>query len=101
VEVMADDLGTFFLGTHIIADTHYELGNKLMKRFRHEKEVVFILSLSNHVEERRKHQKNYQLMQVSNFLVFQRNREPGTNDIVMFSLELSLHLAFLKQNRKV
>jgi hypothetical protein len=38
---MADDLRTLFLGAHIIADTHYELGNKLMKRFGHEKEVVF------------------------------------------------------------
>jgi hypothetical protein len=46
VEVMADDLGTLFLGAHIIADTHYELGNKLMKRFGHEKEVVFYTSIA-------------------------------------------------------
>jgi hypothetical protein len=64
---MADDLKFFFLRAHIIANTYYELGNKLMKWFKHEKEVVFILPLPNHVEERRKHQKNYQLIQVSNF----------------------------------
>jgi hypothetical protein len=31
---------------HIIADIHYELGNKLMKRFGHEKEVVFYTSIA-------------------------------------------------------
>jgi hypothetical protein len=41
VEVMADELGNLLPGAHIIADTHYELGNKLMKRFGHEKQVVF------------------------------------------------------------
>jgi hypothetical protein len=41
VEVMIDELGNLLLGAHIIVDIHYELGNKLMKRFRHEKQVVF------------------------------------------------------------
>jgi hypothetical protein len=41
MEVIADDMRTFFLGAYIIVNTHYELGNKLMKWFGHEKEVVF------------------------------------------------------------
>jgi hypothetical protein len=46
VEVMADELGNLLPGAHIIADTHYELGNKLMKRFEHEKQVVFYTSIA-------------------------------------------------------
>jgi hypothetical protein len=38
---MIDELRNLLPGAHIIADIHYELGNKLMKRFRHEKQVVF------------------------------------------------------------
>jgi hypothetical protein len=38
---MANELENFLLGAHIIVDIHYELDNKLMKRFRHEKQVVF------------------------------------------------------------
>jgi hypothetical protein len=38
---MADKLKNLLPGAHIIANTHYELGNKLMKRFGHEKQVVF------------------------------------------------------------
>jgi hypothetical protein len=41
VEVIVDELGNLLSGAHIIANTHYELGNKLMKRFEHEKQVVF------------------------------------------------------------
>jgi hypothetical protein len=41
VEVMADELRNLLLSVHIIVDIHYELGNKLMKRFEHEKQVVF------------------------------------------------------------
>jgi hypothetical protein len=41
VEVMVDELRNFLSGAHIIADIHYELGNKLIKRFEHEKQVVF------------------------------------------------------------
>jgi hypothetical protein len=43
---MANNLRTLFLGAHIIVDTHYELGNKLMKWFEHEKEVVFYTSIT-------------------------------------------------------
>jgi hypothetical protein len=45
VEIMVDDLRTLFSGVYIIADTYYELGNKLIKRFGHEKEVVFYISI--------------------------------------------------------
>jgi hypothetical protein len=38
---MADELKNHLLNTHIIANTHYELDNKLIKRFEHEKQVVF------------------------------------------------------------
>jgi hypothetical protein len=43
---MVENLGILFSGVHIIADTHYELGNKLMKWFRHEKKVVFYTSIA-------------------------------------------------------
>jgi hypothetical protein len=38
---MVDELGNLLPGAHIIANTYYELGNKLMKRFGHEKQVIF------------------------------------------------------------
>jgi DnaJ-class molecular chaperone len=38
---MADDLRTFFLRTHIIADIHYELRNKLIKRFEHGNSTLY------------------------------------------------------------
>jgi hypothetical protein len=41
LEIMADDLGNQFKGSHVISDTHYELGNKIMKRFGHEKKMIF------------------------------------------------------------
>jgi hypothetical protein len=41
VEVIVDELRNLLPSAHIIADIHYELGNKLMKRFGHEKQVVF------------------------------------------------------------
>jgi hypothetical protein len=43
---MADELKNFLLGAHIITNTYYELGNKLMKRFKHEKQVVFYTSVT-------------------------------------------------------
>jgi hypothetical protein len=41
LEIMACELGVQFKGARIIADTHYELGNRIMKRNGHEKHVIF------------------------------------------------------------
>jgi hypothetical protein len=46
LEIMVDDLGNQFKGAQIIADTHYELGNKIMKRFGHEKKVGFFTPIA-------------------------------------------------------
>jgi hypothetical protein len=54
LEIKVNDLGNQFKGAHVIADTHYELGNKIMKRFGHEKKMVFILQLLKHKDEKRK-----------------------------------------------
>jgi hypothetical protein len=43
---MANNLKTLFLRVYIIVNTHYKLGNKLMKWFEHEKEVVFYTSIA-------------------------------------------------------
>jgi 23S rRNA G2445 N2-methylase RlmL len=43
---MIDNLRTLFSRAHIIADIYYELGNKLIKQFRHEKKVVFYTSIA-------------------------------------------------------
>jgi hypothetical protein len=45
VEVIVDDLAYFFPSFYIIMDTYYELSNKLIKRFKHEKKVVFYASM--------------------------------------------------------
>jgi hypothetical protein len=45
VEVIVNELRNLLPSTHIIVDTYYELGNKLMKRFGHEKQVVFYTSI--------------------------------------------------------
>jgi hypothetical protein len=54
VEVMANNLRTFFSGAHIIADAHYELGNKLMKWFGHEKEVIFYTPIAKQRRRKKK-----------------------------------------------
>jgi hypothetical protein len=54
VEVIVDELGNLLPGAHIIVDTHYELGNKLMKRFGHEKQVVFYTSIAKSRRQKKK-----------------------------------------------
>jgi hypothetical protein len=38
---MVNKLRNLLLSVHIIVNTHYELGNKLMKKFRYKNQVVF------------------------------------------------------------
>jgi hypothetical protein len=54
VEVMADELGNLLPGAHIITNTHYELGNKLMKRFENTKQVVFYTSVTKPYRRKKK-----------------------------------------------
>jgi hypothetical protein len=51
---MANNLKTLFLRVYIIVNTHYKLGNKLMKWFEHEKEVVFYTSIAKPHEKKKK-----------------------------------------------
>jgi hypothetical protein len=51
---MVDELKNLFLGTHIIVDTYCELGNKLMKRFKHEKQVVFYTFIAKPYGQKKK-----------------------------------------------
>jgi hypothetical protein len=51
---MANDLRTFFSRVYIIVDIHYDLENKLMKWFRHEKEVVFYTSIAKPHRKKKK-----------------------------------------------
>jgi hypothetical protein len=54
VEVIANELGNLLPGAHIIANTHYELNNKLMKRFRHKKQVVFYIPVTKPYRQKKK-----------------------------------------------
>jgi hypothetical protein len=94
VEVTADELGNLLPGAHIIIDIHYELGNKLIKRFGHEKQVVFYTFVTKLVGERKRLLKNCQIIPVSSLLSFQQNKKLVTIDINIFILEWSLCLAF-------
>jgi hypothetical protein len=46
IKTIEQHLNDFFVrnllpSAHIIANTYYELGNKLIKKFKHEKQVMF------------------------------------------------------------
>jgi hypothetical protein len=51
---MADELRNLLPSVHIIADIHYELGNKLMKRFGYEKQVVFYTLITKLYRQKKK-----------------------------------------------
>jgi hypothetical protein len=51
---MANELKNLFLDAHINVNTHYELGNKLMKRFGYEKQVVFYTFVTKLCRQKKK-----------------------------------------------
>jgi hypothetical protein len=54
VEVIINELENLLPGAHIIVDKHYELGNKLIKRFGHEKQVVFYTPITKPYGQKKK-----------------------------------------------
>jgi hypothetical protein len=41
VDIMKEKLVHHFFGAHIIADTHYEMANRIFKKIKKEKQIVF------------------------------------------------------------
>jgi hypothetical protein len=54
MEVMVDELRNLLSSAHIIANIHYELSNKLIKRFGHEKQVVFYTPVTKPCRRKKK-----------------------------------------------
>jgi hypothetical protein len=73
---MVDELGNLLPGAHIIVYIHYELGNKLMKRFEHEKQVVFYTSIAK--PHRRKKKATQELPNDPSFQLTRLSKEQET-----------------------
>jgi hypothetical protein len=85
---MIDKLKNLLLNVNIVTNTHYELGNKLMKRFKQKKQIVFYTFVTkSHRQKKKKLFKNFQMILISNLLCFQKNMKPRTININIFVFE--------------